>query len=102
MFTWYLVPPLPALLLAAATGGALVCRRSFGTARRHAGIALSESMSPVERLEMLLHPWVGFAVMPIFALANAGVVVSDADLTQPVSVAIFAGLVLGKPIGKCD
>lgn len=78
-------------------------QRGKGTSERsglrHAGIALSESMSPVERLEMLLHPWVGFAVMPIFALANAGVVVSDADLTQPVSVAIFAGLVLGKPIG---
>ena len=66
---------------------------------RQAGRAVSESLSPVERLEMMLHPWVGFAVMPIFALANAGVAITAADLSQSVSVAIFAGLVLGKPVG---
>jgi NhaA family Na+:H+ antiporter len=66
---------------------------------QQAGRAVSESLSPVERLEMLLHPWVGFAVMPIFALANAGVAITAADLGQSVSLAIFAGLVLGKPIG---
>lgn len=66
---------------------------------QRAGRAVSESLSPVERLEMLLHPWVGFAVMPIFALANAGVAIAGADLGQSVSLAIFAGLVLGKPIG---
>ena len=48
---------------------------------------------------MALHPWVGFAIMPIFALANAGVRISGADIGQPVALAIFAGLVLGKPIG---
>jgi NhaA family Na+:H+ antiporter len=42
---------------------------------------------------------VGFAIMPIFALANAGVAISGAHVGQPVSVAIFAGLVFGKPIG---
>jgi Na+:H+ antiporter, NhaA family len=66
---------------------------------RQAGRAVAESLSPVERLEMMLHPWVGFAVMPIFALANAGVAITVADLGQPVSLAIFAGLVLGKPVG---
>jgi NhaA family Na+:H+ antiporter len=66
---------------------------------RQAGRAVTESLSPVERLELMLHPWVGFAVMPIFALANAGVAVTGADPGQSVSVAILAGLVLGKPIG---
>jgi len=66
---------------------------------RQAGRAVRESLSPVERLEMMLHPWVGFAIMPIFALANAGVVITGADVGQPVSFAILAGLVLGKPIG---
>ena len=66
---------------------------------RRAGAAATEALSPVERLEMMLHPWVGFAIMPIFALANAGVAISGARVGQPVSVAIFAGLVLGKPIG---
>jgi NhaA family Na+:H+ antiporter len=47
----------------------------------------------------MLHPWAGFVVMPIFALANAAVVIHGADVGQPVSMAIFAGLVFGKPIG---
>jgi NhaA family Na+:H+ antiporter len=48
---------------------------------------------------MMLHPWVGFAVMPFFAFANAGVTISSVDIGQPVTAAIFAGLVLGKPMG---
>lgn len=66
---------------------------------QQAGRAVAESLSPVERLEMMLHPWVGFAVMPIFALANAGMPITGADLGQSVSLAIFAGLVVGKPFG---
>jgi NhaA family Na+:H+ antiporter len=66
---------------------------------RQAGRAVSESLSPVERLEIMLHPWVGFAIMPIFALANAGITIHGADFGHSVSVAIFVGLVLGKPIG---
>jgi NhaA family Na+:H+ antiporter len=66
---------------------------------RLAGRAVMESLSPVERLEIMLHPWVGFAVMPIFALANAGIAIHTADLGHAVSVAIIIGLVLGKPIG---
>jgi NhaA family Na+:H+ antiporter len=66
---------------------------------RKAGVAVTEALSPVERLEIMLHPWVGFVVMPVFALANAGVPISSADIGQPVSVAIFAGLVIGKPVG---
>lgn len=66
---------------------------------RQAGIAVTEALSPVERLEMMLHPWAGFVIMPIFALANAGVAISGADIGQSVSVAIFAGLAFGKPIG---
>lgn len=66
---------------------------------RQAGRAVEESLSPVERLEMMLHPWVGFAIMPIFALANAGVPITAADFGQPVALAILAGLLLGKPIG---
>ncbi len=58
-----------------------------------------ESISPVEYLEGLLHPWVGFAIMPIFALANAGVPLSLSDFGEPISVAVGAGLVVGKPLG---
>ncbi|NKX65553.1 Na+/H+ antiporter NhaA [Labrenzia sp. 5N] len=66
---------------------------------REAGRAVSESLSPVERLELTLHPWVGFVVMPLFAFANAGVTIELSDVSQKVSIAIVAGLVFGKPLG---
>jgi NhaA family Na+:H+ antiporter len=66
---------------------------------QRAGIAVTEALSPVERLEMVLQPWVSFAIIPIFAFANAGVTISGADIRQPVFAAIFAGLVVGKPTG---
>jgi NhaA family Na+:H+ antiporter len=66
---------------------------------RRAGIAVTESLSPVVRLETMLHPWAGFVIMPLFALANAGIAISGANIGQSVSVAIFSGLVFGKPIG---
>ncbi|WP_299938315.1 Na+/H+ antiporter NhaA [uncultured Nitratireductor sp.] len=66
---------------------------------QQASRAVTESLSPVERLEAMLHPWVGFAVMPAFALANAGVAITATDVGQTVSLAIFAGLALGKPVG---
>jgi NhaA family Na+:H+ antiporter len=61
--------------------------------------AAREALSPVERLEIALHPWVAFAVMPLFAFANAGTPLSRDALGGPVSVAVFAGFVLGKPLG---
>jgi NhaA family Na+:H+ antiporter len=53
----------------------------------------------VERLEIALHPWVGFFIMPIFAFANAGLPLTLSDIESSVTVAIFLGFVLGKPIG---
>lgn len=64
-----------------------------------AEIATRESLSPVERLVIGLHPWVGLVVMPIFALANAGLPLSAGDLRSPVTAAVFVGFALGKPIG---
>jgi Na+:H+ antiporter, NhaA family len=68
-------------------------------ALRLAEIAARETLSPVERLEIMLHPWVGFVVMPLFAFANAGVPISAADLRDPIATAVFFGLALGKPLG---
>ncbi len=57
---------------------------------------------PLHRLEHALHPWVTFVIMPLFALANAGVSLSG-DLGrivgQPITLGVILGLVLGKPIG---
>jgi NhaA family Na+:H+ antiporter len=58
-----------------------------------------ESHSPLHRLEMGLHPWVAYAIMPIFALANAGVKLDPVALTSGVSIAVAMGLALGKPLG---
>jgi NhaA family Na+:H+ antiporter len=58
-----------------------------------------ETISPLEYLEGVLHPWVGFLIMPIFALANAGVPVQLSDFADPVAHAVAAGLVIGKPLG---
>ena len=58
-----------------------------------------ESHSPLHRLEMGLHPWVAFVIMPIFALANAGVEMDAEALGSGVSVAVAAGLAIGKPLG---
>ncbi len=57
------------------------------------------AVSPLERLETGLHPWVAFVVMPLFALANAGVHIEASALATPVALAVAAGLVLGKPLG---
>ncbi|MFL5333582.1 MAG: Na+/H+ antiporter NhaA, partial [Geminicoccaceae bacterium] len=64
-----------------------------------AGTAARETLSPVERLETMLHSWVAFGIMPLFALANAGVPVSFNMLGEPVAQAVVAGFVLGKPLG---
>jgi NhaA family Na+:H+ antiporter len=57
---------------------------------------------PLHRLESALHPWVTFLIMPLFALANAGVSLSG-DLgqimIQPITLGVALGLMLGKPIG---
>src|SRR5580765_8103746 len=58
--------------------------------------------SPLRHLEQTLHPWVAFGVVPLFALANAGVPragMSISDVLHPIPLGIFAALVLGKPAG---
>ena len=66
---------------------------------RRAGIATWEALSPVERLEIALHPWVAFVIMPLFALANAGLPISSSGLDEGIAIAIFVGFVFGKPAG---
>ena len=61
------------------------------------------ALSPNERLEQLYHPWSSYLIVPLFALANAGVAVSARLLghafTSPVTLGILIGYVVGKPIG---
>jgi Na+:H+ antiporter, NhaA family len=66
-------------------------------------IARREALSPVVRLEAALNPMVAFGVMPLFALANAGVTVGQVDFAAigagAVAMGITFGLVIGKPLG---
>jgi NhaA family Na+:H+ antiporter len=58
--------------------------------------------SPLRHLEHMLHPWVSFAIMPIFAFANAGVSFAEAsmaDLVAPLPLGIALGLIVGKQVG---
>jgi NhaA family Na+:H+ antiporter len=58
--------------------------------------------TPLQRLERRLHPWVTFAVLPLFALANAGVKLGGdigSALSSPEALGVACGLLLGKPIG---
>jgi NhaA family Na+:H+ antiporter len=61
--------------------------------------ASREIVSPLVYLEHTLNPWVAFLILPLFALANAGVRVQPSDLTSPIAIAVLLGLLIGKPVG---
>ncbi|GMU95239.1 Na+/H+ antiporter NhaA [Ignavibacterium album] len=59
-------------------------------------------LTPLQRFENMLHPWVAFFIMPVFALANAGVTIGSGftdALTNPISTGIILGLFFGKQLG---
>lgn len=66
-------------------------------------VACENVQTPLDRLTHALHPWVAFVIMPLFALANAGVTLTGRDIgsfvTHPIFLGVFLGLVLGKQIG---
>jgi NhaA family Na+:H+ antiporter len=70
---------------------------------RETVVLARESVSVVAWLEHLLHPWTSFVIVPLFALANAGIVLSTGTLhdafTSPITYGVVAGLVVGKLVG---
>jgi Na+/H+ antiporter NhaA len=70
---------------------------------RSAGLGLRAAVSPNERFQILYHPWSSYVIVPIFALANAGVTIDSAFLerafTSPITLGILVGYVVGKPVG---
>jgi Na+/H+ antiporter NhaA len=70
---------------------------------RAAGAELRSATSPNERLQQLFHPWTSYLIVPLFALANAGIALDGAFLAQafssPITLGILFGYVVGKPVG---
>jgi Na+:H+ antiporter, NhaA family len=70
---------------------------------RDISFRLREAVPVTERLQDLLHPWTSYLIVPLFALANAGVVVSVDTLedaaSSPITLGVVMGLVLGKLVG---
>jgi Na+/H+ antiporter NhaA len=70
---------------------------------RSARAGLQQAISPNERLQEAFHPWTSFVIVPLFALANAGIPVQADFLSQayrsPITVGIIAAFLLGKPVG---
>jgi Na+/H+ antiporter NhaA len=70
---------------------------------RSARLGLTSALSPNERLQQLLHPWTSYAVVPLFALANAGIRIDGHFLARafssPIVLGIVVGYVAGKPLG---
>jgi protein-disulfide isomerase len=70
---------------------------------RSVGESLRSALSPNDRLQLLFHPWTSYVIVPLFALANAGIAVDrdllDRAFTSPLTLGILFGYVVGKPVG---
>ena len=70
---------------------------------RSARAGVQSAISPNDRLQQLYHPWTSYVIVPLFALANAGIVVSDEFLRRAfassITLGIMIGYVVGKPVG---
>jgi Na+/H+ antiporter NhaA len=70
---------------------------------RSAQLGLRSAISLNERLQYVLHPWTSYVIVPLFAIANAGIHLSDRlvehAVTSPITLGILIGYVVGKPVG---
>jgi len=70
---------------------------------RSASVGLTSAISPNERLQQRFHPWTSYVIVPLFALANAGVTLSGDFLGRaigsPITLGIMVGYLVGKPVG---
>ncbi|POX55323.1 Na+/H+ antiporter NhaA [Streptomyces sp. Ru71] len=70
---------------------------------RSVRVGIASALSPNDRLQRIYHPWTSYAVVPLFALANAGIEISSDQLsrafTSPVTLGILIAYILGKPLG---
>jgi len=84
------------------TGESVLTNKNQRAALQAIEVAAEHAQTPLQRLEHLLHPFVSYFIMPVFAFANAGVTLKGnliSTFTQPVTLGIMAGLILGKQMG---
>ena len=84
------------------TGESVLTNKNQRASLQAIEIAAEHAQTPLQRLEHVLHPWVSYFIMPVFALANAGITLQGEFLlafTQPVTLGVMAGLIFGKQIG---
>lgn len=90
-------------LLKRQRNGVTPADQELSHSARQLRIAQRELLPPVVRVQQALHPWVSYTVMPLFALANAGVSLGDVNLAVDGALWVAAGitfaLVIGKPLG---
>ena len=69
---------------------------------RNAVVGLRRTLSPNDRLQRIYHPWSSYVIVPLFALANAGIAIDgaflDRALTSPITLGVVLGYVIGKPV----
>src|SRR6185369_15096936 len=69
---------------------------------RSAAVGLTSTQSPNARLQRFWHPWTSYLIVPLFGLANAGIVITGGFLkhayTQPITLGVIAAYVIGKPL----
>jgi len=83
-------------------GQLLLANKTMQGALEDLETACCRASAPLPRIEHALHPWVSYGIMPLFALANAGVPLTGqagASLGEPVSLGIILGLFIGKQLG---
>ena len=84
-------------------GYTIMVNRTHLDAVHSINVACSLVETPLQRMEHAMEPWVAYLILPLFALANAGVVLGALDLgaaaLHPVTLGVMFGLALGKPVG---
>ncbi|CAG0909869.1 unnamed protein product [Cyprideis torosa] len=84
-------------------GSSIMANQRHLIAVQEIELACKKVATPLQRLEHSLSSWVGFLVLPLFALSNAGVVLNSIDIStavvHPITLGVALGLVLGKPVG---
>jgi Na+:H+ antiporter, NhaA family len=87
----------------ASCGFSILLNREHLNAVQAIDLACRDVETPLQQLEHTLEPWIAYVILPLFALANSGILFEGFDFLQavshPITLGVFAGLVLGKPVG---